>query len=79
MLSDTQPEADQVQLDLIRKMTIAERLARAAAWSRMAIDLSRQGLARENPGLDKRELDLLWVKQQYGKDLAARLRQYLEE
>ena len=29
MLSDTHPDAERVQLELIRKMSIAERLARA--------------------------------------------------
>jgi hypothetical protein len=79
MLSDTHPEAERVQLDLIRQMTIAERLARAGEWTRMVVKLSRQELARTHPGLDKRELDLLWVEQQYGMDLATRLRKYLEE
>ena len=55
MLSDTHPEAERVQLDLIRKMTVAERSARAAEWTRMVVNLSRQGLARANPDLDKRE------------------------
>jgi hypothetical protein len=79
MLSDTHPEAERVQLELIRKMTIAERLARAAEWTRMVVGLSRQSIARANPGADTRELDLLWVQQQYGTDLAVRLREYLKE
>jgi hypothetical protein len=79
MLSDTHPDAERVQLDLIRKMTIAERLARATEWTQMAVNFSRQGIAKAHPGLDNRELDLLWVEQQYGRDLSNRLRAYLEE
>jgi hypothetical protein len=79
MLSDTYPAAERIQLDLIRKMTVAQRLARAAEWTRMTVDLSRQGIAKANPGLDNRELDLIWVEQQYGQDLACRLRTYLEQ
>jgi hypothetical protein len=79
MISDTHPDAERIQLDLIRKMTIAERLARAAEWTRMVVNLSRQSIASANPGADARELDLLWVQQQYGAELASRLRQYLEE
>ncbi len=79
MLSDTHPDAERVQLDLIRKMTIAERLARAGEWTRMLVTLSRQGIARANPAADARELDLLWVRQHYGADLASRLREYMEE
>jgi len=77
MLSDTHPEAERVQLELIRKMTVAERLARMRDWTRTLVHLSREGLAKANPGLDQQELDLLWVEHHYGRDLAARLRDYL--
>jgi PP-loop superfamily ATP-utilizing enzyme len=79
MLSDTHPQAEKVQTELIRRMSVAERIARMRAWTRMLVHLSRQGIARANPGLDERELDLLWVEHHYGPDLAARLRAYLEK
>lgn len=79
MLSDTSPEAEKVQIELLRKMSVAERIGRVREWSRMLVHLSRQGLARANPGLDDRGLDLLWVEQQYGRDLAVKLREYLEK
>lgn len=78
MLSDTSPEAEKVQLDLLRKMTVAQRLGLMRSLTRTLVHLSRDGLARANPGLDDRQLDLLWVEQQYGRDLADRLREYLE-
>jgi hypothetical protein len=79
MLSDTHPAAEQVQIELIRKMSVAERLALMRDWTRTLVHLSREGIARANPGLDERELDLLWVEQHYGRDLAERLRAYLEK
>jgi PP-loop superfamily ATP-utilizing enzyme len=79
MLSDTHPEAEKVQTELIRRMSVAERLARMRAWTRTLVHLSREGIARANPGLDERELDLLWVEHHYGPDLAAKLRAYLEK
>jgi hypothetical protein len=78
MLSDTSPEAERVQLEILRKMSVAERMGRVRDWTRMLVHLSREGLARANPGVDKRELDILWVEQQYGRDLAVRLREYVE-
>ena len=74
MPSDTHPEAERVQLELIRNMTVAERIAQMRDWTRMVVHLSREGLAKANPGLDQRELDVLWVEHHYGPDLAARLR-----
>ncbi len=78
VLSGTSPEAETVQLDLLRKMTVAERLGLMRSLTRTLVHLSRDGLARANPSLDDRQLDLLWVDQQYGRDLADRLREYLE-
>jgi len=40
--------------------------------------LSRRAIERQNPGLSKREIDLLFVKYHYGSELAERLREYLE-
>jgi len=79
MLSDTDPNAEKVQLDLIRRMSVGERIARMRHWTRMVVHLSRQGLAKANPGLDRREIDLLWVENQYGRELAGKLREYLEK
>jgi hypothetical protein len=79
MLSDTHPEAERVQLELIRKMTVAERIACMRQWTRVVVQLSRDGIAKANPGLDERELELLWVEHHYGRDLAVRLRDDLEK
>jgi hypothetical protein len=78
VLSDTSPEAEKVQLDILRQMTVAQRLGLVRSLTRTVVHLSRDGLARANPGLDDRQLGLLWVEQQYGRDLALRLRDYLE-
>ena len=78
MLSDTSPEAETVQIEILRRMSVAQRLGRMREWTQVLVHLSRQGLARANPGLGDRELDLLWVERQYGRDLALRLREYLE-
>lgn len=79
MVSDTSPEAEKVQIEILRRMSIAQRLGRVREWTRTLVHLSREGLARANPGLDARELDLLWVEHQYGRDLAGSLREYLEK
>ncbi|MGD0899944.1 MAG: hypothetical protein ABR915_19085 [Thermoguttaceae bacterium] len=79
MLSDTHPEAEKVRIELLRRMSVAERLARMRDWTAWLVHLSRQGIAKANPGLGQREIDLLWVEHHYGPDLAARLRNYLEK
>lgn len=79
MLSDTSPDAEKIQIDRLRKTSVAERLCRVREWSRMLVHLPRQGIARANPGLDDRGLDLLWVEQQYGQEPAVKLQEYLEK
>lgn len=76
MLSDTHPEAEKIQLDLLRNMTVAERLARAFALTNMAVGLSRRAIARANPHLAPPEVDLVWVELHYGSELAAGLRNH---
>jgi hypothetical protein len=77
MSSDTSPQAEKVQIELLRNATNAQRLALALSMTDLAIRLARRAIARANPGLSRRELDLKFVEVHYGKDLAERVREYL--
>jgi len=77
MFSDTSPEAEKVQIELLREATNAQRLALALSMTDLAIRLARRAIARANPGLTRRELDLKFVEIHYGNDLAERVREYL--
>ena len=76
-LSDTHPNAAEVQISLLRRATVAQRLSRMRSLSRTVIMLSRRAIARANPELSEREVNLLWVAHHYGSELAERLREYL--
>ncbi|MEN6452316.1 MAG: hypothetical protein ABFC96_17635 [Thermoguttaceae bacterium] len=78
MLSDTHPDAERVQIELLRQMTPEERLRMAFGLTATMVNLSRQTIAALNPGLDARELNLKCVELYYGKELASRLREYLQ-
>jgi hypothetical protein len=78
MLSDTHPDAERVQIELVRQMTDAQRITRWRSLTAVAIGLSRQAIARANPQLNEHEVKLLWVEHAYGKGLATDLRRYLE-
>jgi hypothetical protein len=79
MLTDTHPEAERVQLELLRKKTPAERFALMRSLTAFVTGLSRQSLVQANPGLDDRELQIEALKIQYGTELAERVRQYLSK
>jgi hypothetical protein len=76
-LSDTDPEAALVQLELLRKATPARRLALALSLSRSVMELARSGIARRMPGASDRELGLRFVALHYGEDLARELDAHL--
>lgn len=77
MLSDTSPEAEKVQIELLRKATVAQRLQKMQSLTATTINLSRRAVAGANPGLASRELDLKCVELFHGGELAAALGKYL--
>jgi hypothetical protein len=79
MLSDTNSEAEKVQIDLLRKATNAQRLAMALSMTDLAIRLARRAIARANPGLSQQDLDLIYLEVHYGRELADRVREYLKD
>ena len=75
---DTAPEAEKVQIDLIRKSSVARRISIVRSLSQTVIYLSRRAIKRAKPFLSERELDIAFVANHYGEELAERLRLYLE-
>jgi hypothetical protein len=75
---DTSPEAERVQIELIRKAPPAKRFGLARSLSQSLIQASRQTIRRLHPELSQEELDLLFIELYYGKDLANRVRADLE-
>ncbi len=79
MISDTHPEAERVQLELIRKSTPAKRLHRMRSLSATVIELSRRAIERANPDCSKDELDVIFVRASYGAELADQYENFLRE
>ena len=77
-LSDTDPEAQRVHWDLLRRATPAQRLALALSLSRTVIALSRDGIARRAPASDPQTIGLHFVALHYGEELTEALRRDLE-
>lgn len=70
MLSDTSPEAEKVQIELLRNAGFAGRLAKMQSLTATTINLSRRAIAEANPNLSPVELDVKCVELFYGKKLA---------
>lgn len=76
--ADTSPDAERVQVALLRAAPVARRLHLALGLSATVIGLARRALARAYPRASARELDLQFVQVHYGADVATGLRADLE-
>ena len=77
MLSDTSPQAEKVQIELLRRTTAAERLRRTFSMTALVMQLSRRAIARAHPNLSEEERGRKFIEVQYGKDLAQRIRAWM--
>ena len=76
---DTSRGAADAQLAVLRRMGPGGRL-RAGLWfSRSMIALSRAALRARNPDLDEGALKLLWIEQNYGAELARKVKRHQRE
>jgi len=73
MLDDTHPEARAVQIELLRRMSIEQRIAMADELSKMTTFLSRQAIREVMPGATEQQVILRWIELVYGKELAGRV------
>ena len=73
-LSDTRPEAEAVQLALLRRASPGRRLSLALSLSESVGALSRRAIRRANPAFTDREVGLRFVALHYGERLAEAVR-----
>ncbi|MFZ0455591.1 MAG: hypothetical protein WAM24_17730 [Ignavibacteriaceae bacterium] len=76
-ITDTNPKIEEILISLIRRKTITQRLIQFQDLTSLTLGLSKRALTRRYPGKTQRELDLLFVKYNYGEDLYKRVNQYL--
>ena len=75
--ADTEPEAERVQIDLLRRAGVARRARLALSLSQMVIGLARRAIRRSLPDATEEDLGLRFVELHYGRELAGELRGYL--
>lgn len=77
--ADTDPEAEAVQIDLLRRAGPARRLRMALDLSAQVMGMSLRALRRSCPDASEAEIRLRFVELHYGRDLAAGLRRRLSQ
>ena len=73
-MTDTDPESERVQIELLRAASPTRRASLALGLSRTVIALSRRALRASHPDLPEPEIEALWVELHYGRELAEGLR-----
>jgi hypothetical protein len=66
---DTTPEAEQVQLEVFRRMGPEKRLQAGIALSRMCRELLAEGVRRRHPEYDERQVKLATIRLTLPEDL----------
>ena len=74
---DTHPQIEKIQLTLLKKQSVAKKFAQVCSLSQTTILLSKRAIAKKNQNLDEKQINLLFINHQYGKDLANRVTKYL--
>jgi hypothetical protein len=73
-ISDTNQAAEQVQIALLQQAGTARRVDLAAEMTSFALDGAFTALRRRYPQADELEIRLIFAEQQYGAELAQRVR-----
>lgn len=76
--ADTDPDAERVQVALLRAASVGRRLGLAFGLSATVIGSARRALVRARPDASAREVDLRFVALHYGTGLADAVRAHLE-
>jgi len=77
--ADTSPDADRVQLELLRRAGETRRFALCRSLTGSVVALSRRALREQMPGAAERDVLIRWVALNYGETLAEGVRRRLDE
>jgi hypothetical protein len=72
------PDAEAVQLDLMRRATPRQRFELMRSLTSLAFFSARRAIARANPGATQEELDVIFADVHYGPQIAEQLREFFK-
>ena len=78
MLSDTHPDAERVQIRLLREAGPVRRGELASSLTNSCITRAKRAIKLAYPELSPQQQQLMYIEVQYGSDLARRFEAHLE-
>jgi hypothetical protein len=76
---DTHPKIEAALIAMLRNASLSQKFAQIRSLSQVTLSLSRRAIARKNDVLSEDDVNWLFVKYHYGKDLADRFRDYMKK
>lgn len=76
---DTSIYMEAALIRLVRQASPAEKMSQVRSLSQTVMQLSKRAIARRNKDYNEQEVNLMFVSLHYGKELAERLRNYLDK
>lgn len=76
---DTSPEAERVQMELLRRMSVAERLRLLEGLNELVRTVALAGIRTRFPNAAQEELEFQFARLRLGDDLALRVFRAREE
>jgi len=77
--ADTHAKTEAVLISMLRKAKPCQKFAQIRSLSQTTLSLSRRAISRRNSSLNEDDLNWLFIKYHYGKDLADRFRNYMKK
>ena len=78
MFSDTHPDVEAVQQELLRRMSAGEKFALVQSLTAAVVALCKQGIRERHPEYNEQEVKIHFVDMNYGHELAEGFRRRLE-
>jgi hypothetical protein len=73
---DTNPVVEDKLIDTLRESSVAAKLSKVFKLNALTKRLSLRALVRKNPGTSEQELNMLFIKLNYGEKLYNKVTQY---
>lgn len=74
---DTHPKTERILISLLKRENTVKKFSQIRSLSQTTIQLSKRAIVRANKTFDENQINLLFITYHYGKDLAERVRKYL--
>ena len=75
---DTDANVEAVLVNRLRQLPLAKKFTQIRSLTEITIRLSRRAIQRSHQGMNEKDLNRLFVELYYGKELAGRFQDYIE-